>query len=165
MVRERHITKMKFKLLESTYYADKDYLIEKNKKTKHQRRIERAKKGSAIVNSKVHNPLTCPQCMAQLKGEVNDKQPAQNESFEYNLEPGNDYYFMHNSHLTKGKFKYKTKAWQVFEREDGEEVRINAWSNVATTPEDITGVEQVVDRMEKDTKVPNVLHLPNRFVK
>ena len=161
---------MKFKLLE-------EYLVEND-----------------LPNEK-HDPRTCPKCAKQLgiplqkpdeknqpaQKEVSNKTPnkkeqpkkviakKKNESLEedfvYDLEPGVDYYFMHNNHLTKGKFKYKTKAWQVFEREDGEEVRINAWSNVATTPEDIIGVEQVVDRLEKDTKVPNVLHLPNRFVK
>jgi hypothetical protein len=85
------------------------------------------------------------------------------EEFARELIPGETYYFNYKNKTVSGKFKRATKAWKIFEDDNGNEMYINSWSNVATTPEDIEGVERVVDAMEKDTKLPS--HIPNRETK
>lgn len=85
------------------------------------------------------------------------------EEFTNELIPGETYYFNYRGKTVSGKFKRATRAWKIFEDDNGNEMLINSWSNVATTPEDIEGVERAVDAMEKDIKLPS--RVPNRFTK
>ena len=85
------------------------------------------------------------------------------EEFVRDLIPGESYYFTYqNDKILYGTFKRKTPAWLFFDV-DGREVWTSIFSNVATKKEDIEMVLGIVDKLEKDTKIPT--QVPNRFTR
>lgn len=85
-----------------------------------------------------------------------------NEEFVNELVPGELYHFIHNNKILYGIFKKKTPAWLFFDVE-GKEVLAKPWTNVATTTEELEEIIGVVNKMEKDTKIPS--QVPNRFTR
>lgn len=85
-----------------------------------------------------------------------------NEEFVNELVPGELYHFIHNNKILYGTFKRKTPAWLFFDVE-GEEVLAKPWTSVATTTEELEELIGLVNKMEKDTKVPS--QVPNRFTR
>ena len=85
-----------------------------------------------------------------------------NEEFVNELVPGELYHFIHNNKILYGTFKRKTPAWLFFDVE-GEEVLAKPWTSVATTTEELEELIGLVDKLEKDTKVPS--QVPNRFTR
>ena len=85
------------------------------------------------------------------------------EEFVRELIPGESYYFTYqNDKILYGTFKRKTPAWLFFDV-DGREVWTSIFANVSTEKEDIEMVLGIVDKMEKDTKIPS--QVPNRFTR
>lgn len=88
------------------------------------------------------------------------------EKFIDDLKPSTWYYFSKNGNqVIHGKFLRNNKNFYFVEKEDGTETQIPIYASVADTEEDITRVHGVVDKMEKEVKVPKTMHLPNRFLK
>ena len=85
-----------------------------------------------------------------------------NEEFVYELVPGELYHFIHNNKILYGTFKRKTPAWLFFDVE-GEEVLVKPWTSVATTTEELEELIGLVNKMERDTKIPS--QVPNRFTR
>jgi predicted RNase H-like HicB family nuclease len=106
----------------------------------------------------------CPKCNL-LDSRYNEsvKKLHITEDFVNDLIVGTTYFFTKGNTIRNGKFKRKTPAWLIFEDENGEEIYTEPWSSVATNKEDIEQLIAVVDRMEKDTKIPS--QVPNRFTK
>lgn len=87
------------------------------------------------------------------------------ESIVTDLEPGRLYWFNAEGGIRSGVYKGSTKAWRIFvSQDDSRNYYVNLWSNIATSKEDLEMIDSVVDRIEKDTKVPKTMHLPNRFI-
>lgn len=90
------------------------------------------------------------------------KQETMSEEFVNELIPGELYHFIHNNKILYGTFKRKTPAWLFFDVE-GKEVLAKPWTSVATTTEELEELIGLVDKMEKDTKIPP--QVPNRFTR
>lgn len=87
------------------------------------------------------------------------------EDFVYSPVKGEWYYFTMYDKYLYGKFLYKTPAWYTFELENGKRVNAKFTATITTDEQEMKELLGLVDRLEKDTKVPNTLHLPNRFVR
>ena len=85
-----------------------------------------------------------------------------NEEFVSELVPGELYHFIHNNEILYGTFKRKTPAWLFFDVE-GKEVMAKPWTSVATTTEELEELIGLVNKMERDTKIPS--QVPNRFTR
>ena len=92
----------------------------------------------------------------------NELKESMNEEFVNELVPGELYHFIHNNKILYGTFKRKTPAWLFFDVE-GEEVLAKPWTSVATTTEELEELIGLVDKMERDTKIPS--KVPNRFTR
>ena len=87
------------------------------------------------------------------------------EEFVNTMVPGERYFFRSKGGIRSGYYKGSTKTWHIFTDGDGgNDHYVNLWSNIATSKEDLEMLDGVVDKMEKDTKVPKTMHLPNRFI-
>ena len=88
------------------------------------------------------------------------------EGIVYSPEVGKTYWFNTNGGIRKGVYKGSTKSWHIFSSEDGSHnMYVKLWSNIATSREDLEEINGVVDKMARDTYVPDVVHLPNRFTR
>ena len=88
------------------------------------------------------------------------------EGVVYTPEVGKTYWFNTNGGIRKGVYKGSTKSWHIFSTEDGSNnMYVKLWSNIATSREDLEEINGVVDKMARDTYVPDVVHLPNRFTR
>lgn len=80
-------------------------------------------------------------------------------------EPGKTYYFNYKGRIISGVYRGSTKAWHRFDDGSPFGIDIHKWENIATHREDLEEIDAIVDRMAKDTHVPDVVHLPNRFTR
>ena len=79
---------------------------------------------------------------------------------------GKTYWFDYQGGIRSGVYKGSTNAWHIFSTDDGSyNMYVKKWANIATSKEDIERINGIVDRMAKDTYVPDVVHLPNRFTR
>lgn len=84
------------------------------------------------------------------------------ESFVGTPEIGKTYWFKHSGGIRCGEYVRSTTSLHCFYvPEVDREVCIPIWANIATTKEDIENIERVVDKMEKDTKVPTKMRAYN----
>jgi hypothetical protein len=97
--------------------------------------------------------------VAETKKHING---SMNEEFVSELVPGELYHFIHNNRILYGTFKRKTPAWLFFDVE-GKEVLAKPWTSVATTTEELEELIGLVNKMERDTKIPP--QVPNRFTR
>ena len=87
------------------------------------------------------------------------------EEFVISPEVGKSYYFSHSDIARHGTYIGSTKAWHIFEDDSGHRWDVPKWASIATTKSDLGILDDVVYRLEKDTYVPDTVHLPNRFTR
>jgi hypothetical protein len=87
------------------------------------------------------------------------------EEFVMSPEVGKPYYFSHSDTVRHGTYIGSTKAWHIFEDDSEHRWHVPKWASIATTKSDLGILDDVVNRIEKDTHVPDVVHLPNRFTR
>ena len=63
--------------------------------------------------------------------------------------------------IKQSKLTGKSKAWLMFENGDW----IESYSNLYETKEELINVNNLVSSMYKNTYVPDVVHIPNRFTR
>jgi hypothetical protein len=113
----------------------------------------------SFIKDEKSGEVFCPAC-EQIKGELEE---SMNEEFIGNLIPGEHYYFTKNDNIYYGVFKRKTHAWCIFENDDGKEILAKPWCNVSDNREELEQLIGLVDKMEKDVRVPS--SVPNRFTR
>ena len=114
------------------------------------------------INERIEHITVDEESSGALYENGNELKENMNEEFVNELVPGELYHFTHNNEILYGTFKRKTPAWLFFDVE-GEEVLAKPWDSVATTSEELEELIGLVDKMEKDTKVPS--QVPNRFTR
>lgn len=80
------------------------------------------------------------------------------EGFVGKPEVGKTYWFKHSGGIRSGEFTRQTTSLNCFYvPEVDREVCIPIWANIATSREDIEGIEGVVDKMARDTQLPRYM--------
>ena len=87
------------------------------------------------------------------------------EKYVSNPTVNQEYWFTKNDIVYHGKLNKITNAWYMFTTDEGRNIDIPKWANIATEREDLEAVISVVDKMEKDVHVPNKVTVPNRFTR
>lgn len=86
-----------------------------------------------------------------------------NENFITEPTVGKSYYFTKNDNIYSGTFKRKTRAWYFFEDENGNEIPTSIFTSISDNKEELENLLGIVDKIEKDTKVPTTV--PNRWTR
>ena len=75
---------------------------------------------------------------------------------------GKEYYYQTNGGTIKHSIlRRQTPAWNIFENDDW----IRRYSPLYETIEELKNINSIVDKMYKETYVPDVVHLPNAFTR
>lgn len=113
-----------------------------------------------------HNVWSCSECRKNYKYKINGKkiefmtEAKLKEDFVRTPEVGKSYYFSHNNKVLYGEFLRATRAFNIFSV-DGQEVYASTFGSVSTDKESIENLLGLVDKMERDTKVPNKMRAYN----
>lgn len=87
------------------------------------------------------------------------------EKYVSNPTVNQEYWFTKNDIVYHGKLNKITNAWYMFTTDEGRNIDIPKWANIATEREDLEAVISVVNKMEKDVHIPNKVTVPNRFTR
>ena len=87
------------------------------------------------------------------------------EKYVSNPAVNQEYWFAKNDIVYHGKLNRITNAWYMFTTDEGRNIDIPKWANIATEREDLEAVISIVDKMEKDVHVPDKVTVPNRFTR
>ncbi len=86
-----------------------------------------------------------------------------NENFITEPTVGKLYYFTKNNNIYSGTFRRKTPSWYFFEDENGNEIPVSIFASISDIREELENLLGVVDKLEKDTKIP--MTVPNRWTR
>ena len=75
---------------------------------------------------------------------------------------GNIYFYeTKGGTIKQSKLIGKSKAWLMFENGDW----IESYSQIYETKEELLNINEIVNAIYKNTYVPDVVHIPNRFTR